>query len=42
MAGNFIPVGHGDDRYLILEKTINDQFMATQASVRPARRSSSS
>ena len=28
--GNFIPVGHGDDHYLILEKSINDQYMATK------------
>src|ERR1700722_7378698 len=30
VAGNFIPVGHGDDHYLILEKSINDQYMATK------------
>ena len=28
VAGNFIPVGQRDDRYLIVEKTIYDQFMA--------------
>jgi hypothetical protein len=28
LAGNVIPVGHRHDHYLILEKTINDQFMA--------------
>jgi hypothetical protein len=30
VAGNFIPVGHGDDHYLILEKSTNDQYMATE------------
>ncbi|HUD36369.1 MAG TPA: hypothetical protein VMR14_05700 [Streptosporangiaceae bacterium] len=29
LAGNVIPVGHVHDRYLILEKTVNDQFMAS-------------
>lgn len=31
VAGNFIPVGHGHNHYLILEWTINDQFMASKA-----------
>jgi hypothetical protein len=30
VAGNFIPVGPGDDHYLILETTTNDQFMASK------------
>jgi hypothetical protein len=28
VVGNVIPVGTGHDRYLILEKTVNDQFLA--------------
>jgi hypothetical protein len=29
-VGNFIPVGHGDDHYLILEKATDDQYMASK------------
>ena len=32
VAGNFIPVGQGEDHYLILEVATNDQFMASKPS----------